>query len=70
MTANFDISFFAYVRISFPRICTFGDNLLNDMDNNTANAVVYMSCAEYRHVKKFYEKLIRTYAHTHLLKEV
>ena len=62
MTANFDISFFAYVRITFIRNYKLGDNLLKDMDNNAANAVVYMSCAENRHVKKFYKKLIRIYA--------
>ena len=32
------------------------------MNNNRDNAVVYMSYAENRYVKKFYEKLIRTYA--------
>lgn len=62
MTANFDISFFAYVRITFIHNYKLGDNLLKDIDTNTANAVVYMSCAEYRHVNKFYKKLIRTYA--------
>jgi len=40
MTANFDISFFAYVRISFTRNYKLCDNLLKDMDNNTSNAVV------------------------------
>ena len=62
MTAKFDISFSAYVRITFIRNYKLGDNLLKDMDNNTANAVVYMSCAENRHVNKFYQKLILTYA--------
>ena len=62
MTADFDISFFAYMRITFIRNCRCGDNLLKDMNNNRANAVLYMSYAENRHVKKFYEKLIRTYA--------
>ena len=62
MTANFDISFFAYVRITFPRNCRLGDNLLKDMDNNIADVVGYMSYAENEHVKKFYEKLIRTFA--------
>ena len=55
MTANFDISFFAYMRITFIRNCRCGDNLLKDMNNNRANAVLYMSYAENRHVKKFYE---------------
>ena len=62
MTADFDISFFAYMRITFLRNCSCSDNLLKDMNNNTANAVNYISCAENRYVKKFYEKLIRTYA--------
>ena len=62
MTADFDISFFAYMRIAFLRNCRFGDNLLKDMNNSRSNAVLYMSYAENRHVKKFYEKLIRTYA--------
>ena len=62
MTANFDISFFAYVRITFIRKYKLGDNLLKDIDINTANAVVYVSCAENRHVNKFYKELIRTYA--------
>ena len=55
MTADFDISFFAYMRITFLRNCRCGNNLLKDMNNNRDNAVVYMSYAENRHVKKFYE---------------
>ena len=50
MTANFDISFSAYVRVSFTRNYKLCDNLLKEMDNNTSNAIVYMSCAENRHV--------------------
>ena len=53
MTADFDISFFAYMRITFLRNCRFGDNLLKDMNNNRANAVNYRSCAENRYVKSF-----------------
>ena len=62
MTANFDVSFFAYVRINFTRNYKLGDNPLKGIDINTANDVVYMSCAENRNVKKVNEKLIRTYA--------
>ena len=53
MTADFDISFFAYMRIAFLRNCRFGDNLLKEMNNNRANAVLYMPYAENRHVKSF-----------------
>ena len=50
---SFDISFFASVRITFPRNCRYSDNLLNNINNNMANAVVYMSGAENGHVKSF-----------------
>ena len=63
MTADFDISFFAYMRITFLRNCSCSDNLLKDMNNNTANAVNYRSCAENRCVKSFMKNY---YAHTHL----
>ena len=52
---SFDISFFASVRITFPRNCRYSDNLLNSMHNNMANAVVYMSGAENGHVKSLSE---------------
>ena len=52
---NFDISFFASVRITFPRNCRYSDNLLNNINNNIANAVVYMSGAEHRHLKSLSE---------------
>ena len=35
----------------FPRNCRCSDNLLKILNNNTANAEVYMSGAENRHVK-------------------
>ena len=52
---DLDIRYFASVRITFPRNCRCSDNVLKSQNNNMANAEVYMSGAENRHVKSLIE---------------
>ena len=65
LTGEFDISFFAHVRITFLHNFRCSDNPLKSMYNNMINVIVYMSGADIRHVEEFNQKRMRKCAFNH-----